>query len=38
MKISGFSGVNNATDDTVLAISYTTDGGSSYQTKKDKNG
>ena len=34
MKISGFNGVNNATDDTVLAISYTTDGGSSYQTKK----
>jgi len=34
MKISGFSGVNNSTDDSVLALSYTTDGGASYQTKK----
>ena len=34
MKISNFNGVNNATDDTVLAISYTTDGGTTYQTKK----
>ena len=34
MKISSFNGVNNATDDTVLVISYTTDGGSTYQTKK----
>ena len=34
MKISNFSGVNNATDDTVLAISYTTDGGTTYQTRK----
>ena len=34
MKISGLSGVNNSSDDSVLMISYTTDGGSSYQTKK----
>ena len=34
MKISGLSGVNDGSDDSVLMISYTTDGGSSYQTKK----
>ena len=34
MKISNVNGVNDATDDTVLAISYTTDGGTTYQTKK----
>lgn len=34
MKISNFNGVNDATDDSVLAISYTTDGGVTYQTKK----
>ena len=34
MKISGLSGINNSSDDSVLMISYTTDGGSSYQTKK----
>ena len=34
MKISGLNGVNNASDDSVLMISYTTDGGATYQTKK----
>ena len=34
MKISNFNGVNNASDDSVLVISYTTDGGTTYQTKK----
>ena len=34
MKISAFGGVNNASDDSVLMISFTTDGGSTYQTKK----
>ena len=34
MKISAFSGVNDASDDSVLMISYTTDGGETYQTKK----
>lgn len=34
MKISGLNGVNNASDDSVLMISYTTDGGTTYQTKK----
>lgn len=34
MKISGLNGINNASDDSVLMISYTTDGGTTYQTKK----
>ena len=34
MKISAFTGVNDASDDSVLMISYTTDGGSTYQTRK----
>ena len=34
MKISAFNGVANTSDDSVLMISFTTDGGASYQTKK----
>ena len=34
MKISAFNGVNDASDDSVLMISYTTDGSTTYQTKK----
>ena len=34
MRISVLNGVNNASDDSVLMISYTTDGGATYQTKK----
>ena len=33
MKISGLSGVNNSSDDSVMMISYTTDPPSSYHTK-----
>lgn len=34
MKVSGFSGVNDSTDDSLLMLSYTTDGGATYQTRK----
>jgi len=34
VKISDFSGVNNGTDDSVLVLSYTTDNGTTYTTKK----
>lgn len=33
-KVSEFAGVANATDDSLLMLSYTTDSGSSYETRK----
>lgn len=34
MKVSNLSGVQNSTDDSVIMLSYTTDGGATYETKK----
>lgn len=34
IKISGLSGEANSTDDSVLMMSYTTDGGATYQSRK----
>ena len=34
MKVSAFTGTNDGSDESLLLLSYSTDGGATYQTRK----